>query len=276
VGNPAGRVPDMNAREAGERYRPELAQLDYLIDKHERARAVADWALGFFDGAPDIELVAKTVSRKVDDALLEVGPWNKPKEFVQTAPFFDVTNWLDWWREPLDYATRLYANNLSQTALTYKIPRATAVGIWAVEDLRGRCEEHTFLALYLLTLGHMIQNQLFGRLRNDIYYSGMAVKGHAFVVLVKGAEAAEGLRAAPKDVNQRRTWLFGHMDQWGKSAWIIDGYEAARSLALERRTADAQASESFRRNTDTAERSEWDLTVITMMERIAADYKIAP
>lgn len=276
---PNSRVPDTSAREAmgaGERYRPQLQQLNTMIGGHDRARAVADWALAFFDRDPEIGPVAKAVSREVDDALLAVSPVVKPKDWAKSLPWpLDITSALDWWRKPLDEATKLYTEqSATPWMLTYRIPRAAAIGIWAVEDLRGRCEEHTFLALYLLTLGHMIQNMRFGRLHNDIYYAGMAVKGHGFAVVVKGAEMKDALLAAPKGNElAQRQWLAKNLDQWGTNAWIVDGYEEARLLAQERRVVDLELCEDFRRD-PTQEASEWDLTLAAMVSRIASDYDL--
>ncbi len=274
---PDGRTPGFVASglyDPGELYRSQLQQLNTQIADRDRARAVADWALAFFDGSPDIEAVARGVTRKVDDALLTAGPI-KPGEFLATLPFLDMFYYNDWWRMYLDEAAALNAqNSFSPKLLSYRIPRAMAIGIFAVQDMRGRCEEHAFLALYLLTIGHMIQNMPFGRLRNDIYYAGMAVEGHAFAVVVKGAEMKDGILAAPKESEPRRKWLAENLEKWGRNAWIIDGYEEVRTLAQERRVVDLIAGQRFRRSDNSTEPSEFDLTVGAMVGRINADYHL--
>ena len=282
MAGPKGRIPGIQARETaaagpGERYRAQLGQLDKLIGTNDRSRAIADWAVNYFPTKPEIEALAKAVSKKVDEALLAVNPLVKPIEWLQSMPApLDLTSAFDWWRTPLDSATKLYTDNSpTPWMITYRIPRATAVGIWAVQDLRGKCEEHAFLALYLLTLGHMIQNTEFGRLRNEIYYAGLGLKGHGCVVAVKGAEMKEVIKEAPDfEDDAVLQWLAKNPKKWGNSAWIIDGFEEPRLMAKESRPVVPELCESFRRDPSVKDRSPWDLTLVEMARRIVVDYKL--
>jgi hypothetical protein len=51
--------------------------------------------------------------------------------------------------------------------IQYRIPRAWATALQMAKSPYGRCEEHAFYALYLLTIGHMVQKMPFGRLVRD-------------------------------------------------------------------------------------------------------------
>jgi hypothetical protein len=260
----------------GQRYRPQLGQLHIEIGKRLRARAISNWALKFFQSNPDIPQIAKALSAKIDSALLAV---NRGVESLMAGFFFDMTNWVPGlsFREIIDKTADLYLKR-SRTPwlITYRIPRAVAVAVQAVEDTRGKCEEHAFLSVYLLTLGHMIQNMPFGQLKGDIYYTGAATSKHAMVNLVKGAEFKDAIIASKKRTGKiDLEWLRTHTKEWGKSAWIADGWTGeAKKLAGEAISLDYLKTKRFRRDVKSGSTSKWDVTLSQMVERVAKTYKI--
>lgn len=260
----------------GQRYRPQLGQLHIEIGKRLRARAISNWALKFFQSNPDIPQIAKALSAKIDSALLAV---NRGVESLMAGFIFDMTNWVPGlsFREIIDKTADLYLKR-SRTPwlITYRIPRAVAVAVQAVEDTRGKCEEHAFLAVYLLTLGHMIQNMPFGQLKGDIYYTGAATPKHAMVILVKGAEFKDAIIASKKRTGKiNLEWLRTHTKEWGKSAWIADGWTGeAKKLAGEAISLDYSKTHWFRRDVKSGSTSKWDVTLSQIVERVAKAYKI--
>jgi hypothetical protein len=260
----------------GEKYREQFRQLHIEIGKRLRARAITNWAMSFFQSTPAIPNIAKAMTKKIDDALLAV---NKIGESLMAGFVFDLTNWFPGltFRESIDFLADLYVKR-SHTPwlITYRIPRAVAVAVQAVEDKRGKCEEHAFLAVYLLTVGHMIQNMPFGQLRGDIFYTGAATTKHGIAILVKGSEFKNAIIASKKKtgkINPR--WLCLHTNLWGKSAWIIDGWEGkAEKLAKNPISLDYVMSQTFRRNVAEKIPSKWDVTVDQMAKRVASIYGI--
>ena len=260
----------------GEKYKAQLRQLHIEIGKRLRARAISNWALKFFQTNPDIPKIAKALSAKIDSALLAV---NRGVESLQAGFIFDLTNWFPGltFRENIDKLADMYLKR-SRTPwlITYRIPRAVAVAVQAVEDKRGKCEEHAFLAVYLLTIGHMIQNMPFGQLKIDIYYTGAATSNHAMVILVKGAEFKGAILASKKRTGKiDLEWLRTHTREWGKSAWIVDGWTGkAKKLTGETVSLDYTKTQSFRRDAASGKTSKWDVTLKQMVERVAKDYNI--
>jgi hypothetical protein len=261
----------------GALYRDQLRQLHIELNKRLRARAISNWALNFFAGNPDIPQIAKALSAKVDSALLAV---NRGTESLKAGFIFDLTNWVPLisFRDRIDFVADLYLKR-SRTSwlITYRIPRAVAVATEAVEDKRGKCEEHAFLAVYLLTIGHMIQNQPFGRLKNDIYFTGAATPKHAMVILVKGAEFKKAISESKKRTGKvDYEWLRKNTHRWGKSAWIVDGWDRSRSKKLSGETIqlDYSKTSTFRRDPKSGGISKWDLNVEEMVKRVSTDYKL--
>lgn len=263
----------------GANYYKQFSQINRHIGKRRRTRAVTNWAIKFFQSKPDIETIAKAVTAKVDQALLAIGIF-RMDDTIKTLPIIDLTNWFDWWRRDIDQLSHSYLNNqrLGGNNISYRIPREVAVAIQAVEDLRGRCEEHALLALYLLTIGHMVQNTRFGRLQNDMYYCGAAIEKHSFSIVVKGAEFKQAILEAKKSGRQPIiNWFYLNTKKWGQSAWKIDGYEGkAQRLAELDLTFHYDKTQSVgRRNPYSKTPSpNWDLTVKAMVDRVSGDYTI--
>ena len=258
-------------------YRNQLRQLHIELGKRLRARAVSNWALNFFARNPDIPEIARALSAKIDDALLAV---NRGVESLKAGLIFDLSNWVPGlsFRDVIDYTTDLYLKrSRTDWLITYRIPRAVAVATQAVEDKRGKCEEHAFLAVYLLTIGHMIQNQPFGRLKNDIYFTGAATPKHAMVILVKGAEFKDAvIQSAKRTGSIDYAWLRKNTSHWGKSAWIVDGWDTrnVKKLAGEKIQLDHAKTLTFQRAKDSGGVTKWDVTVSEMANRVASDYQL--
>jgi hypothetical protein len=260
----------------GELYAAQFRQLDILLQDRLRARAVTDWAMGFFQDEPSIEGVAHVLTRKIDDALLAV---NRGVESLKAGFIFDLTNWFPGinFRVPIEYAANLYLERSRiPWLITYRIPGPVAVAAVAVEDMRGKCEEHAFLAVYLLTIGHMIQNMPFGQLRGDIFYTGAASESHAVSILVLGDEFKDALRASVEQTGGiDARWLCAHTDLWGPNAWIVDGWSGKASrLAQDPIALDYARSQEFRRDRSGGLTSEWDVTVNQLARRVAGAYGI--
>lgn len=257
----------------GEMYSAQFRQLEVLIAERSRARAVTIWAMNFFKGSPSIEQVAHALSKKVDDALFAI---NK-LEGVLT--WFDLTSWFGIFRKPIDAAVDLYLKkSFIPWLITYRIPRPVAAALYAVEDVRGKCEEHAFLTVYLLTIGHMIQKMPFAQLQGDIYYTGAATEEHAMAILVKGDEFKDAVQASIDEtgsINAR--WLCEHTFLWGPNAWIVDGWAGeATKLSDNPITLNYYMTQGFRRDPRDKNRlpSEWDVTVLQMAKRVARTYGI--
>jgi hypothetical protein len=258
---------------AAEKYSAQFRQLEILIGDRSRARAVTVWAMNFFAAGPSIEAVAKALSKKVDDALFAV---NRAEGFIT---WFDLTTWFEDYRKSIDWMVDLY---LEQTRdawfITYRVPRPVAVAMFAVEDVRGKCEEHAFLTIYLLSIGHMIQGMPFGQLKGDIYYTGAATEDHAMAILVKGAEFKDALKACIAETGRIDSrWLCEHTELWGANAWIADGWKGeAEKLSDNPVDLSWYMTQGFRRDPRDARKlpSEWDVTVLQMANRVARDYGI--
>lgn len=269
---------DIASPNDGATYRDQLRQLHIELKKRLRARAISNWALNFFAGNPDIPQIAKALSAKVDSALLAV---NRFVESCQAGSIFDLTNWVPGmnFRTVIDHATEMYLKrSRTDWLITYRIPRAVAVATQAVEDTRGKCEEHAFLAIYLLTIGHMIQNMPFGRLKNDIYFTGAATPKHAMVILVKGAEFKDAIIGSTLGTGKiDLEWLRRNPRQWGSSAWIVDGWDTGNvgKLTTQKIELDYGKSLRFRRAENSGGVSKWDITLQQMVNRVVEDYKIS-
>jgi len=253
-----------------------LHQLSTEIGERLRARAISYWAIQFFQKNPDIPEIAKALTRKVDSALFAVNRW---AETFQAGFIFDLSNWCPGlnFRKIIDFTADMYLKrSLTPWLITYRIPRAVAVAVQAVEDKRGKCEEHAFLAVYLLTLGHMIQNMPFGKLKRDIYYTAAATKKHAMVILVKGAEFKTAVIESKIGTGKiDAEWLRTHPKEWGKSAWIADGWSGeAKKLSGQEISFDYMKTQRFSRDERPGTTSKWDATVRQMAERVAKDYRI--
>jgi len=263
----------------GTKYLKQFSQINRHIGKRRRSRAVTNWAIKFFQSKPDTENIAKALTAKVDQALLAIG-WSRMGDTLKTLSFLDLTNWGDWWRRDIDKLSRSYLNNktLGGNNISYRIPREVAVAIQAVEDRRGRCEEHALLTMYLLTIGHMVQNTRFGCLQNDIYYCGAATEDHAFAIVVKGAEFKHAILEAKRSGRRPMiNWFYLNTKKWGKSAWRIDGYGGkAQRLADLNLTIHYSLTQSVGRRNPYSKTpsSDWDLTVKAMVDRVSKDYKI--
>jgi hypothetical protein len=265
----------------GEKYSDQFRQLEIEIGERSRTRAITIWAMDFFEGGPPIEDVATALTKKVDDALFAINRLEGLRTWIEP------TTWFDMYRKPIDAAMDLYLErSLTPWLITYRIPRPLAVAVHAVEDIKGKCEEHAFLTVYLLSIGHMIQKMPFGQLAGDIYYTGVGMekspflgileRRHAMVILVKGDEFKDALKASidqTGSINAR--WLCEHTDLWGPNAWIVDGWTGkAKKLSDNPITLDWTLSQEFRRNPRGSLTSEWDVTVDEMANRVARAYGI--
>ncbi len=270
------------------RYSAQFRQLEIELGSRMRARAVTMWAINYFQASRTTEDIATALTRKVDDALFTVNRWFS---IFNPLIFFDLTSRFDLFREPIDDFANMYLER-SRTPwlITYRIPRPLAVAVEAVEQVRGKCEEHAFLAIYLLTIAHMIQEMPYGRLTGDIYYTGAGTPEHARVVLVKGTEFKEAVRACIAATGRiDGQWLATHTNLWGSSAYIVDGWSGETiQLASQSISFDYHYTQSFRRDPqgnspsrfdDSIEESpqggltsEWDATIYMMAVRVANDY----
>jgi hypothetical protein len=71
-------------------------------------------------------------------------------------------------------------------------------------------------------------------------------------------------------------WLLKNTNSWGKSAWVIDGWDSrnCKNLAQAKIKLDFKKSLAFRRSQPSSVPSEWDLHLIAMIKRVAKDYKL--
>lgn len=254
------------------KYSDQFRQLEVLIEERSHTRAITRWAMNFFQGNPSIENVARSLTKKVDYALFAI---NRAEGFP--LAWLDATSWFGIFRIPIDAAVELYLERSRiPWLITYRIPRPVAVAMIAVEDVRGKCEEHAFLTVYLLTIGHMIQEMPYGQLIGDIYYTGAATAKHGFAILVKGDEFKEAIKASIEKTGKiDARWLCKHTDLWGANAWIVDGWSGeAKKLSDNPVSLSYIMTQGFRRNPTTSLTSEWDLTVYQMALRVAQAYGI--
>jgi hypothetical protein len=274
-------LKDKHDPNPGELYRAQLSELNTLIGEHLRARAVTDWAISFFQKDPDIDEIAQALSHEVDLALLAVNDYTS-WDILKAGAFFDLTNYYwfpGFWRDDIDFLKDFYTNiSVESSEITYRIPKEVAVAIKAVEDTRGKCEEHAFLAIYLLSIGHMIQNMPFGQLHRDIFYTGVgtAVPNHAKVILVKGLEFKDAIIASKKGTEEiDNDWIRKNPGTWGNNAWIVDGWKGkAIKLSDEPIPLDEKLNLTFVRDPKSGVTSEWDVTVDQMIERVKKTYSI--
>lgn len=272
---PAHKKANTAEGESKEGYEIQLKQLNRFLEDKFKTRALTLWAIDFFSQNPNIEEIAQTLTSKVDSVLFAV---NSLAETWRAGFILNYDN--HTFRGRTDKYEEIFLNSLEPSMIGYRIPRPLAVALESVEVKRGKCEEHAMLTIYLLTIGHMIQNMPFGRLKGDIYYTGLATEGtlidHAIVVLVQGKEFKSAVEASIEE-NERISpkWLNLNLNLWGPSAWIVDGWDGnARPLSKEQLVVSPSKSENFRRNPGESLSSEWDVTVLQMANRVAQDYGI--
>lgn len=290
----------------GEKYRKQLGQLHSIVGTNSKLRALSNWALNFFDDEPDIKEIAKFVSKKVDMALVAS---NHPREQYKGLNFLDFTNrdihpgintkilfskkffsrnfykafmvknrWS--FRTSIDKKTNSFKNS-SKDSIKYRIPMVLASSLGSTDRAGGKCEEHSFLSLYLLNVGQMIQNMPHGQLKNDIFYTGAATAGHAMSLLVKGKEFKKAILRAKREtkgkplpeINRILNWLILNTDKWGNNSWIVDGWDTKNVKTLAKKSKKLVPhygmTQAFRRDTSSGISSKWDLTIKQMIYRVA-------
>ena len=283
----------------GKKYKEQFKQLHLTVGKNKTMRALSNWALNFFDDEPDIKAIAKAVSTKVDKTLYAP---NRIQEHLQSLSIIDVRN-LDYWfqipgtkfkitnnksyRKLMEYQSRLMEKTTTAWAINYRMPKILSSALVSTKYRVGKCEEHSFLSLYLLNVGHMIQNMPYGMLKNDIFYTGAAKSGHAYAILVKGKEFKEAIlkakaKTAKSDITSIYNWLMKNTKKWGKNAWIVDGWNTKNVGAISSRSKEIVFDKDDKKNTrNTFKRafsdnklSKWDLTIKQMIYRVAKKYGI--
>lgn len=253
-----------------------LRQVKALTRKQEQLRKSTHWANVFFKNNPDIPTIASSLSVFVD---LSIQASNRyPDALGRRAPagFAWVQSYRS--RSKIDQHTASILKRYhAPQHIQYRIPRAWATALQMAKSAYGKCEEHAFYALYLLTIGHMAQGMPFGRVKRDIYYTGAGMSDHAMVILVKGTEFKDLLKKK-MGPNGRVDipWLLKNTNSWGKSAWVIDGWDSrnCKNLAQAKIKLDFKKSLAFRRSQPSSVPSEWDLHLIAMIKRVAKDYKL--
>lgn len=253
-----------------------LRQVKALTSKQEQLRKSTLWANTFFKQKPDIPKIASSLSVFVDVSIHAQNRF--PDRLGYRAP--PIVDYVLYRRSrsKIDKHTasilKLYHK---PQHIQYRIPQAWATALQMAKSPYGRCEEHAYYALYLLTIGHMAQGMPFGRLKGDIYYTGAGQSDHAMVILVKGTEFRDLLKKKmDKEKNVSIPWLLQNTDRWGKSAWVLDGWDAGKckNLAQAKITLNHNKSLVFRRSEPSRVPSEWDLHLIAMIKRVAKDYKL--
>ncbi len=319
----------------GKKHHAQFIQLQKEIGKNKQLLKLTQWATAFFDDEPDIKKIAQKVSAMVDYSIDAVNTREfilyllKNKSLLKTlrqfehSPKFSVNFNLykkylpyisfgvskknnDWsYRSLILTQAKTYKKQANTDwAITYRMPMILAAANIAARTESGRCEEHAYTSLYLLNMGHMIQNMPYGQLKGDIFYSGCAIKGHAFALLVKGKEFKKAIDDAiafegKSDIDTILGWLAKNTKNWGKNAWIIDGWNtknvsslASRktNLPLKTKISSKMFSRDFGTGTPTAALSpaakrlgikphkakgtSWDLTIKQMVYRVAKKHKV--
>jgi hypothetical protein len=70
-------------------------------------------------------------------------------------------------------------------------------------------------------------------------------------------------------------WLYAYKNEWGNNAWVVDGWAGkAEKLSAFPIVLSSEKCESFRRNWKSTSRSEWDLTIAQMVDRVSKAYGI--
>lgn len=251
---------------------------DICLEKHLKSRAITEWAVKFFQKRPTkIEDIAKALTKKVDDSLFAVNysPYYSPARFWKEAKL-GWSSGFDNYRAKMDDIVREFLKLSKEPwIIHHRIPRAVAVMAMAVEHEVGKCEEHAFMTIYLLTIGHMIQGMPFGQLWSDIFYTALATPKHAQVVLVRGAEFKRAIEhCLDKKWNIKGECLFKHTDKWGRSAWIVDGWHGvAKPFTKESTSYSWLVTQTYRRDPNPYKPpSMWDVTPLQMAYRVARSH----
>lgn len=303
----------------GMKYKDQFKQLNTTLGKSSPLRALSNWALNFFDDEPDIKKIAKAVSQKVDKAIYAVNRPAELKEYLKNKssilsmirhfehsptltskfPFISKKS-SDWsFRTKILYQAKQFNKANTSWAVTYRMPMILAAAAISTQEQSGKCEEHAYTSLYLLNIGHMVQNMPYGQLKNDIFYTGAAITGHAITLLVKGKEFKKAILMAKKstnksDMNSILAWLVLNTKKWGSNAWIVDGWNTKnvksisamnKNLSIDRGTTSKMFSRSFGEKSNKASlsfmarmkgvkaaksnSSAWDLTIKQMVYRVA-------
>lgn len=320
----------------GKKHNTQFMQLQKEIGKNKKLLKLTQWATAFFDDEPDIKKIAQKVSNMVDysiDAVntrefflylmknpdlikilrqFEHSPkfsvnFNLYKKFIPTFSFGVSKKSNDWsYRSLILTQAKTYKKQANTDwAITYRMPMILAAANIAARTESGKCEEHSYTSLYLLNMGHMIQNMPYGQLKNDIFYTGAAVTGHAFALLVKGKEFKKSIIMAKKATNKSDmktilAWLMLNTKKWGKNAWVLDGWNTKNVAALSSRKSNlglnhgitskmfsrdfGQKNQKFSKSvmaivnsvkTHSSNSSKWDLTVEQMVRRVAKKHGIS-
>ncbi len=319
----------------GKKHHAQFIQLQKEIEKNKQLLKLTQWATAFFDDEPDIKKIAQKVSAMVDYSIDAVNTREfilyllKNKSLLKTlrqfehSPKFSINFNLykkylpyisfgvskknnDWsYRSLILTQAKTYKKQANTDwAITYRMPMILAAANIAAKTESGRCEEHAYTSLYLLNMGHMIQNMPYGQLKNDIFYTGAAIKGHAFALLVKGKEFKKAIEDAitfegKSDIDTILSWLAKNNKKWGKNAWIIDGWNTKNVSSLASRKTNlplktkisskmfsrdfGQKNQNFSKSvmavvnavkTHSSNSSKWDLTLKQMIYRVAKKYRI--
>lgn len=283
----------------GKKYKDQLRQLHITVGNNKTMRALSDWALNFFDDEPSIKDIAKAVSSKVDKTLYAT---NRKSEHLQSLSIADIQNIdIDFkipytdiriqspasYRALMEYQSKFMEKTTSPWVITYRMPKILSSALISTKSRVGKCEEHSFLSLYLLNVGHMIQNMPYGQLKNDIFYTGAAVKGHAMAILVKGSEFKKTILKAKKEtkgnsgseISRILNWMLLNSDKWGKNAWVVDGWNTSKVSTLASKKSKLTfhygiTNKTFKRAFTDNKLSKWDLTIRQMIYRVAKQHGI--
>lgn len=289
----------------GQKYLDQLKQLHITVGKNKTMRALSDWALNFFDDEPEIKNIAIAVSGKVDKTIFAQNRLSDPidlgyltpilplpligmsylSEHFQTLSILDVQN-IEFipgsYRKLMEKQSKTFEKTTAPWAITYRMPKILASAMVTTKSRVGKCEEHSMLSLYLLNVGHMIQNMPYGQLKNDIFYTGAATKGHAMALLVKGMEFKKAILRAKRETQGKSgseitrilDWMLLNSDKWGESSWVVDGWDTKKvsSLASKKEKLTFHygiTNCTFKRAITDNKLSKWDLTIRQMIYRVA-------
>ncbi len=276
----------------GKKYKDQLNQLHIAVGKNKAMRALSNWALNFFDDEPEIKSIATAVSGKVDKTVYAQ---NRPSEHLQSLSILDSQNMEYWikipffsvknngsYRSLMELQSKTFEKTTTPWAITYRMPKILASAMVTTQSRVGKCEEHSMLSLYLLNVGHMIQNMPYGQLKNDIFYTGAAIKGHAMSILVKGAEFKKAILRAKREtkgkpgseITRILNWMLLNSKKWGKNAWVVDGWDTDKVSTLESKKKKltfhySNTNDTFKRAITDNKLSKWDLTIRQMIYRVA-------
>ncbi len=284
----------------GKKYKDQLRQLHITVGKNKTMRALSNWALNFFDDEPEIKNIAKAVSGKVDKTIYAQ---NRLSEHLQSLSILDTQNMEYWvkipftsigvknsgsYRSLMELQSKTFEKTTTPWAITYRMPKILASAMVTTKSRVGKCEEHSMLSLYLLNVGHMIQNMPYGQLKNDIFYTGAAIKGHAMSILVKGTEFKKAILRAKREtkgksgpeINRIIDWMLLNSKKWGKNAWVVDGWDTKKVSTLASKSKKltfhyGNTNNTFKRAITDNKLSKWDLTIRQMIYRVAKVHGIS-